>query len=417
MKAVSKTKTHSGDNIKGPSLFRILVFAIPLTIFIVMLTIGISAEGSQQFADLSQAFLHGQTNFLHSIGGQGQDPVFYNGKIYWDEGPFPSITLMPFMAVFDLFHIFFYQGYIKWAFVLATTYFIFRLSRQLGYSVRESWLWIFGFTLGSVYIGVNSVSSGWLYAQVVNTALMFWVLYEYRKPKKNWWLIGVITSMIFLTRIPAAAIALVFLLDILYTKASVRQKIYNIAKIGVCLCITATLIALYNYQRFGDPFSNGNKYQLLSPESSQARSLGLFSPVHIPTNLYTFLLRGPNIVTRTSTSWTLKFPYIQNNELGMSTILISPYLLYFFLVSWKKYPREVKFLLFAAALGAITVFSYFGDGADQFGYRYSLDFLPEIFLALMILYKQERKRITGGMEFLLLASGVFDFLMVLSYIK
>jgi hypothetical protein len=394
----------------------VAIFVFPVSFLLLLIIIGFVGEGSQQFSELANAFLHGQTNFIHSIGGVGQDPVNYHGKIFWDEGPFPAVILMPFVGLFNIFHLYFYQGYIKWLLVVGIAFFVYKLAKKLKYNNEDTTLLIIAFILSSVFLGVASVSSGWLYAQVVDTFLLFWSLYEFYG-KKRWWLLGLIVAFIMLTRITAAPVIIFFIISLLLGKGNKKQKLISLAKMLSFVLLAIIIIGAYNYQRYGNPLNNGNKYQLLSGSSAEARSLGLFSIVHLPTNLYTAVLRGPVIVTRDTTSWTLKAPYIENNPLGMSIFLTSPYLLYLFTKRWSKWPSDAKYLVVATGVSALFVLLYFGTGADQFGYRYSLDFLPELFLAFMILYKKYSTSISRGMKFLIVASSVFNFYVFCSFIK
>lgn len=394
---------------------RVLTFVVPVILYITLISIGLVGEGSQQFSQLANSFIHGHTYFLQSIGGVGQDPVFYHGHIYWDEGPFPAVILMPFVAFFHIWHIFFYQGYIKWLMILAISFIIFKMARKLNYSKSDSLIWMFGFVLGSVFMGVGSVSSGWLYAQVVGALLAFWSLYEYMN-KRRWWLIGLLSACLFLTRIPTAAIFVFYLLVIFLAKSDWKTKRKQLIQLLVFLAIATALLGAYNWQRFGSPLNNGNQYQLLSQASAQARDMGVFSLNHIPTNLYTLLLRAPIPATINNVSWSLKFPWINNNELGVSVFITSPWLLYFFTKSWRKYPKEAKYLVIASLVGLLLVLSYFGDGADQEGYRYTLDFMPTLFLALMMIYKKNTGSISTGMKILLLGSGAVNFWLLGTYV-
>lgn len=393
-----------------------LIFAIPLVLFITLIYIGFAGEGSQQFSDLANSFVHGHTYFLHPIGGLGQDPVFYNGKIYWDEGPFPALILVPFVAFFNLFHIFFYQGYIKWLMILAISYLLFRLAKKLKFTTKDSLIWMFGFILGSVFIGIGSVSSGWLFAQVVGTLLAVWSLYEYLN-KRRWWLIGLLCACLFLTRIPAAGIILFYIFVIVLAKTNWRLKWRQLFQLIIFGVLAIVLTGLYNWQRFGSPLDNGNQYQLLSQASTEARSMGVISINHIPANLYTLLLRPPVPVLKTNTSWSLKSPWIENNALGVSIFITSPWLLYFFTKSWRNYPKDAKYLVIASMIGLLMILLYFGDGADQLGYRYTMDFIPGLFLALMMLYRKNTGNLTTGMKILLLGSGLTNFYLLVSFVK
>jgi hypothetical protein len=399
------------------AIFRYTSLGILAILMLLIFSVGLVGEGSQQFSLLAGAFNHGQTNFLHSIGGLGQDPVLYHGKVFWDEGAFPAVILMPFVALFNLSHHLFYQGYIKWAFMLGTFYFIYKIARKFKYSNEDSAYLIAAFALASVYMGVASVSSGWLYAQVVNTFLMFWAFYEFFAGKKRYWLIGVLCAAVMLSRITATPMVLFFALYILYKESDNQLKIKRLVRLVIPLVVAAVLIGLYNYQRFGDPLNNGNQYQLLSSSSSMARSMGLFSLSHIPTNLFTAVLRGPDIRLISNSSWSLKAPYLSNNSLGMSLFITSPYLIYLFTKKWSTYSSEAKYLLVATFFSALIVLSYFGDGANQFGYRYALDFFPELFIVFMLVYKRNTVKMTTGMKTLITLSAIFNFALVATYIN
>ncbi|MHB1864875.1 MAG: hypothetical protein ACYCPS_01760 [Candidatus Saccharimonadales bacterium] len=403
-------------NIDSTVLKNLLVFSIPVILYITLISIGIAGEGSQQFSELANSFVHGHTYFLHPIGGIGQDPVFYHGKIYWDEGPFPAIVLMPFVAFFNLFHIFFYQGYIKWLMILVISYILYKMARKIQFSSSDSLIWMFGFVLGSVFIGVASVSSSWLFAQVLGALLALWSLYEYMN-KRRWWLIGLLCACLFLTRIPAASVIVLYLLVIVFTKTDWKSKWRQLFQLLVFGVIAIALTGIYNWQRFGSPLDNGNQYQLLSQSSSEARSMGVISPSHIPTNLYTLLLRPPMPVLANNTSWSLKAPWIENDALGTSIFITSPWLLYFFTKRWKSYPKDARYMVITAIFGLFLVLLYFGDGADQLGYRYTLDFMPVLFLALMMIYRKNTGDLTTGMKILLLGSGLTNFYLLASYVK
>ena len=97
-------------------------------------------------------------------------------------------------------------------------------------------------------------------------------------------------------------------------------------------------------------------------DSAQARAYGEFSLIHVPAGLYSAIFRAPVTVLRSSSSWTLKFPYIQNNVYGMSIFVTSPYLLSLFAHKWSSFEKRERNLLIAILVSALFVFSYFGLG-------------------------------------------------------
>jgi hypothetical protein len=387
---------------------QIILFTCPAIILLTVISMGIVLEGSQQYALLTQSFLHGKLYFLQSIGGAGQDPVLWNNHVYWSEGPFPSIVLLPFSAIFDLFGHLFYQGYLNWLFIVGVMYFVYKIARKLKYNTEDSLLMACAFTLGSAFIGVASVSASWFFAQVLNTFLLFWALYEFYYHKRYWW-IGILCACVLMTRATSIPIVLFFALEIWQGRGNHKQKLFQYVQLGAPLLVAIVLLGTYNYLRFQSPFNGGYMMQLLYPSATETESLGLFSLIHVPTNLYGLLLRGPMPVLRDTSSWTLKFPFIANNVYGMSIFLTSPYFLYLLRQRWSLYSATSQRLLIASAVSALLVLSYFGDGIVQFGFRYSLDFLPTLFVVFMIVYRKTHVRTTTGMKLLLIGGGIFNF--------
>ena len=396
---------------------QVITFTVPSLILLALLIIGFAFEGSQQYTLLAKAFLHGQLNFLSPIGGAGQDPVFWHGKIYWGQGAFPAVVLMPFVGLFGLFHLFFYQGYLKWLLVLGVWLLVWKLGQLLTYTKEDSAILAFGFTLGSVFIGVASVSASWYFAQVITTVLLFGSFYEfYRSKQKRWWLIGTLCALILMTRATAAPICLFYGWELWRTAGPRAYRFKWLLQFGLPLAGAVGLLAAYNFARFHSPFDGGYGRQLLYPASAEAQSYGLFSLAHIPTNAYSALLRGPLPVLRDNTSWTLKFPYIKNNPYGLSLFMTSPYLLYLFTQKWPSFDTRLRTLLGAVCISAVLLFSYFGVGAVQFGYRYALDFLPGLFVVFMVMYRKRHTRLPAGMKALLLGSGITNFYLLCTLI-
>lgn len=413
---VPRVKKSAGKWLKRPYR-EIAIFTVPAAIFVWLLTMNFTLEGSQQFSLLAQAFLHGHLNFKSSIGGLGQDPIFWHGRIYWGEGPLPAVLLVPFAAIFDIFHKFFWQGYLGWLLITGVAYFIFKIARALNFSNEDSLILVLGFTLGSVFIGVASVSSSWFFSQVLTTFLLFWGLYEYFcRTHKRWWLLGIICGLIVLTRVTAAPIVIFFALEIWRQKHKNSKRIKELIQLCLPFVGAVVLIGLYNFLRFGSPFNGGYEHQLLYPGSAESRAMGIFSLTHIPTNLYSLLLRGPVPVLKDTVSWTLKFPYIKNNIYGMSIFMTSPYLITLFTHKWSTFSTQARNLIVAITVSTLFVLSFYGLGMLQFGYRYSLDFLPELFLLFMIMYQKKHTKLSAGMRLLLLGSGLFNFYLLAPFI-
>jgi hypothetical protein len=81
----------------------------------------------------------------------------------------------------------------------------------------------------------------------------------------------------------------------------------------------------------------------------------------------------------------MKFPYLKADGWGLAIWYTSPLFLY--LIKFKKSPYMVSAIAAIFVL-AIPSLLYFGIGFSQFGYRYSLDFLPFLFLILLPTFKE-----------------------------
>lgn len=395
-----------------PPLKEVVWLIVPAVLFLVVLLFSIIGEGSQQFSLLSQAFWHGQLHFLKPIGGAGQDPIFYKGHVYWSEGPFPAIFLMPFVGLFDLFNKFFYQGYIMWALSLSVLYLIYKLARHFNYSKCDSLFLSLGFCLASVFIAVASVPASWYFAQVLTTALLFLALYLYFAfENKAWLLLGVLGGLIVMTRATAAPIVIVFLLDILFNQKD--KKISKVLKVILPILGALLILGLYNIFRFGNFLTSKYGQQVLFPASTETRSLGLFSLIHLPTNLYYLFLATPVGILRSASSWTLKFPYIKSNPVAMSIFITSPYILYLFFQKKKNYDKKLVYLLISVLISAFLLMIFFAIGIVQYGYRYSLDFLPALYLIFMVIYRRQNPKLSSAMKITMTLSAIFNFWLML----
>ena len=298
------------QNLLGVTPYReILIFTVPVVLLVWILAMSFVLEGSQQFSLLAQSFLHGHLNFLSPIGRLGQDPIFWHGKVYWGDGPFPAMLLMPFVALWNISHHFFFQGYLDWVLIVGVVFFIFKLARTLSYSKEDSFILTLGFALGSVFIGVSSVSSSWFFAQVLTTFLLFWSLYEfYTRKYKRWWLLGLISALILMTRSTASPVFIFFALELWCLAGTANQKLKKFAQLSLPVGAALILLGLYNFLRFHNPINGGYSHQLLYPSAIESRSFGMFSLMHIPANLYSALLRAPDPVLKGQHFMVVKIP-------------------------------------------------------------------------------------------------------------
>src|SRR3989304_853027 len=89
---------------------------------------------------------------------------------------------------------------------------------------------------------------------------------------------------------------IIYLIYVISKKIGYKAKdaLYLAASFGFASpFIALVLLFIYNYTRFGNIFEQGYSYQILRGGVLKAREYGLFSLIHVPGNLYYFLLATP----------------------------------------------------------------------------------------------------------------------------
>jgi hypothetical protein len=267
----------------------------------------------------------------------------------------------------------------------------------------------FAFTFATSFIGVSFWSTGWFFSQVVATFLLLGAIKEY-VTKKRLWVIGILFGLILLTRVAAfLGIVFVFWQIFLDKKKYIKQKFQSAILLTSFIIPFFLLFGVYNWLRFGSFFEQGYSFQTVAGNLSGAKDYGLFNLIHLPGNLYYFLIAPPEPVLMDSFSRVLAYPFIKANPWGLGIIFTSPYLLYLFFLKHRDKISAV--LLPTIFLMAVPIFTYYGIGWYQFGYRYSLDFMPFVFLLFMNSYRLKHRELSPGLRWAIILSGVFDLFL------
>lgn len=356
----------------------------------------------KHFALLADSFLKNDL-FLNPINLPTGDYVDFFAKQYLFFGPLPSILLVPFVAIWGKF---FPQIFLSIVSLMVVYLSAFKLCTKFKFSKPDS-LWLANFfVFGTVYYFVSLINISAYIVQAVGTAFLFLSILEYFT-KRRFAVIGVLVAAAGATRITLFGITIFFALEIIriYKKNLLKPIIYLL----IPILISMAFLGIYNYKRFNSYFDTGytRNVSVLDKDYYNYR-YGWFSPVHIPANLYALLFMGPEPVRKGDVELVLEFPFLKANGFGMAIWLTSP--LFIYLIRAKREPYT-----FSAVIGIIVLLFpsliYMGIGASQYGYRYSLDFLPLLFLILLSAFKK------GLPEFakILIAAGiVFNCFYMLS---
>jgi hypothetical protein len=384
-----------------------LVGFLGVTVFL-----NLKERNEQQFAFLARSFLHGDLAFQEVPGSSWADTSPYNERHYWPLGPLPAIVLMPFQFVASALGAFFYQGYLQPLLVFAVLLIVYRIARVTGYRAEDSAYLAFGFTFATAFLGVGMWPWSWYFSQVITCVLVFATIAETigrRRP----WMLGSLFALVLATRATAALGVLWCIGETLRTSGPWRRKLVSLIEIAAPVLILAAALMAYNHARFHDAFDQGYAEQIIPSDAAAGRALGIVSLQHLPGNLYTLLLAAPIPVRRDNASLVLAFPYVVANPWGMSFWVTSPLFLY--LLGLRHRDDTSLLLLLSSFVIAVPILLYYGIGFRQYGYRYSLDFLPFLYYLLLRSYRQQRGDLTAGFKAVVLLSAVWNLYLFIGH--
>lgn len=374
-------------------------------------------EDYQHYTLLAESFLSGKLYFQH---GEGLlDTVLVNGRYYFPLGPFPSVFLMPFVAIAKPLGIFFYQGYIQFFLVAGIFYFCFWIAKKLNYSRTDALYLALAFCFASVFHVIAIVPWYGFFAHVITVFLLFLTIIEYFSGKR-FWLIGILFALVLMTRFTAGLGILFFVGDILLCETmSKRDKTKQLVIMLLPIIISGLMLLGYNYVRFGHYFDNGyskaNVHSMNETKRFEQINYGLFQLRNIPTNFYYYFIKtvDPVLVSHDSlqgNTYVLRPPYIKVGYPSVGFFIVSPIFLYIFKSRSKE--RVVKLSLLTSGVTLFVLLTYYWPGAIQTGPRYTLDFLPFMYIAL--LYSFQDLRLTRVAKLLIIGSAYLNLYLLLT---
>jgi hypothetical protein len=297
--------------------------------------------------------------------------------------PLPAVLLLPVVAIFGLGT----WDALFWVLLagLAPTllFVLLRFLRESGESQRTEGddLLLSGlFAVGSVYYFVAVQGTVWFAAHVVAAAFICLYLlcaFSARRPFGA----GSALGLAFLCRPTTALLAAFFVLQAIEaSKRDARDRMHFMARLLRALVVFAVplgfavMVAMWhNTARFDDPFEFGHRF-LQIRWRSRIETWGLFSVHYLPRNLTVFFLSLP---------WLIESkPFLRITRHGMALWFTTPNLL------WSLWPKRldstIVALWAAVLLTAACTLLYQNTGWVQFGYRFSLDYLPALFLLVAL---------------------------------
>jgi hypothetical protein len=307
--------------------------------------------------------------------------------------PFPAVLLLPFVAVFGLA----FSDALVFAILAGVApALLFLLLRDLdsGRTRAEDLLLTAAFAFGSVYYFVAVQGTVWFAAHVVASILLvlfLWGTLGLRSP----WLAGVALGCCFLTRPSTAPFALLVLLEAIrvarvggtddgppgilprlrrhLSAVEWRRVPAPCLKFALPVLLCGGVAMALNQARFEDPFEFGHRF-LMIRWRERIEVWGLFN--------YHYMARNLAIVLASLPWLSATPPYVKVSRHGWALWVTSPYLLW--LLTARRWSAQAIGIAVAAAAVALVDLGYQNSGWVQFGYRFSLDYLPALIVLLAL---------------------------------
>ena len=304
--------------------------------------------------------------------------------------PFPPVPALPFMAA-QLLHLTISNPTLTAIAGAIAVALVFPLLRALQVRPAPA-LWVTaGFA--ATLLWMAGTGGTWIYAQVLAAALLLASLNLALRERAPM-LAGLLLGLAAGSRLPAG-LALPLLIY-LY-----RRSWLQWAQLGEGVLLVALPIAWYNVVRFGSPFEFGygaiasfNGVPTVRGEEWYAN--GIESLAYIPRSLAAMLFNGFHVVTEA--------PWLRPDWSGLSIALAAP----IFLLAprgWR--PRLGMLALATAALVMLPNWMHGNWGFYQYGYRFLLDAMPVLLIALALAYRERADRWLMGAVILTLLVNAY----------
>ena len=361
------------------------LIVIGVTIAIYLFTASRDRQNLDYFVRLADAFLHGRI-YLTEAPSWLNELIPKDGVWYVAYPPMPAVVLVPFVALFgpdfppQLASCIFGGIAVGLAWLVLGRF-------ALSGRIRLGLTIVFGF--GTVLWYVAEVGSVWYFSHVC--AVMFSMAALLLLLERRWpFLVGLLLGCAAISRLPVGLTAPFFLAFIVglgwpprlpargERTAATGRAIAFLA--GIAIPTIAYLA--YNEARWGTIFDQS--YVLIPGvlEDPIYAKHGILALEYIPRHIYAIFLRSWNFVDDP--------PFFQPSWWGLSLFLTTP--LFLWLAKARLRDPRVAWAWIATLLALVPIVTHGNVGLTQFGYRFSLDVQPLLFVILATVFERGMSR-------------------------
>jgi hypothetical protein len=344
------------------------------------------------YSYLADAFLHGQFH-LRLLPNTTHDLVYFQGKyfLYWP--PFPAVMIMPLVLLFGIgFSDVTMTICLGAANVFLAAFLLKRLVETgfLSLSPLQRGILVFTFAFGTPFTTQTSLGHVWATGQLWTLFFVF-LAYVSATSMKGWkaflWT-GVLMACALGSRnhLILNGLWLAYYLLLQHWQLPWRKKILYSAIALLPVVMMGSLLAIYNYTRFGNIADVGLDYhQMAELFVDEYKLYGAFNVFYLPRNLYYHWIAYPFLS-----------PGGADFFMGGSLFLLTPL---FFAVFWAFRIRKTRLHAILLALTCLAVYfpiaMLMGTGFVQFGSRYLMDFSAPLLILTALGMEHWRARISG----------------------
>lgn len=308
----------------------------------------------------------------------------YAGKYFVSFPPIPSVILLPFCLLFGANTP---DTLVAVAVGIIGAVYALKMAWLVGQKGSKAIFWALFVTVGSNFLHLGYSADVWYIAQVCSFTFTLMALYYAMEPRiKTGWMPLFFLALAFGCR-PLQIVYLPLVAYLVYRKLRQSEtSVWETLKakwwwILPPLAVGVFLMAL-NYARFDNPFQFGHDYLY---EFAVTEENGQFSLSYLAEN-WKLLWQLPEV-----RDGIVQFPLFN----GCAFWIFSPIVLVFVVYFIKGIQRAVKSpaVLMSVVLvlfGFVATCCHATMGGWQFGNRYTVDALPVIYFALMVLLAEDK---------------------------
>jgi hypothetical protein len=349
------------------------------------------------FDELAKSFLQGRLDLPNPP--ETLDLTLHDGKWYVPFPPLASLLMMPWVVIFGHINTVLFMACV--GAVNAILVFLmlqaFVVHRWISLALKDALWLVVLFTLGTVHWYMSTQGSVWFIAQVCTVTFITLSVFfaaDYNLPVAA----GAALGLAMLGR-PNLVLTYPLLLGIGIQHGidedSTNQRKYVfrwiiLSSIPIALAMGSLLV--YNGLRFGNPLDFG--YTTASVATRVAGDLGKYGQF----NLF-YIWRNIKVLLFSFPIWNVAGNRIIPSGEGLSIWLTTPAFLY--IVKARRKSPIIIGAWISFGLLLIPLITYYNTGWNQFGYRFSLDFIIPLFVLLAF---GLGSKMSGGLKLLIVAS-------------